>query len=95
MKKTDESQLSIIKFKKQFKKIKKFDLPSPWETNPWLHSKDTYKNILISCRDDMKFSIDENELFLGKTIVNSLGKEFTILSMFTEFLMNSLSVRFQ
>jgi hypothetical protein len=42
VKKIDEAQLSIIKFKKQFKKIKKFGLPSPWEIDPWLHSKDTY-----------------------------------------------------
>jgi hypothetical protein len=36
----------------------------------------------------MKFSRDENEVFSGKTIVNSLGKYFTILLMLIEFLMS-------
>jgi hypothetical protein len=35
-KKIDEAQLAIYKFKRQFRKMKKFGFPSPWEMDPWL-----------------------------------------------------------
>jgi hypothetical protein len=45
--------------------------------------------MLVACRDDMQFDIGENEVFSGKTIVNSLGKYFTILMMLTDLLIKS------
>jgi hypothetical protein len=44
--------------------------------------------MLVACRDNMQFGIGENEVFSGKTIVSSLGKDFAILSMLTDFLIN-------
>jgi len=42
--------------------------------------------MLIACRDDIKFAMGENEVFLGKIIINSLGKYFSLLSLLIEFL---------
>jgi hypothetical protein len=47
--------------------------------------------MLVACRDDMQFNIDENEVFSGKTIINSLIKDFTIMMMHIDFLIRQLA----
>jgi hypothetical protein len=59
----------IVKFKRQFRKVRKLGLPSPWSTDPWLQSKEAYTQMLVACRDDMQFDIDENKVFSGKLLL--------------------------